>query len=163
MVFLFNVSLTLAIVGSKFAYPKNFTSSGTEVSNGFWLFDAIHFLLTFSQWRHALRTSFFNSCYSVVEVFPPLSHYSTITSVFNTVVRHCRFTLLFVCVGYCESLLLFNIVKNSVISSKIIMIRFAIYLSSMHIFQRHSLEYLDDANKLFLTAISTYNSLRALD
>ena len=26
------------------------------------------------------------------EVFPPLSHWATVTSVFHTVVRHCSFT-----------------------------------------------------------------------
>ena len=42
MVFLFHFSLTLAIVGSNFAYRKTFTSC-TEVSTGFRLFEAIHF------------------------------------------------------------------------------------------------------------------------
>ena len=95
---------------------------------------------------------FLNSWYSGggVEVFPPLSPWATLTSVFHTVVRHCSFTAVG-CVCYSEALLGFKMVQRITNITKDYQdrVRKLPYVPATS-FGRDSLGYPGDANNLFL-------------
>ena len=145
-------SLTFATIGMKFAYPKTLSTSGTEVTYSFRSFEAINSLLIFPQWWHALSTSFFLTLAIVgVEVFPPLSHYAVITSVFHKADRHCSFKLLFLCVllqviiSFLYGATIDNMIK--VYQDRVREVPLILITS----FRPDYLGYAGDANKLFLT------------
>jgi len=77
---------------ASFTYPKHPSSPLTKVRNDFKSFVSLHLLLLFKQWRvYVFFILPLQLLMYGVEIFPLLSHHSTLTSVFHSLVRHYCF------------------------------------------------------------------------